>query len=74
MFTFRRVIGNDSAGDQKLRQCLEYANYDTVGAIKVCSTFCKFRQSEGWGLVLSAEELEGPLRSRVHTLTAGRDR
>ncbi|CAM9229959.1 unnamed protein product [Pylaiella littoralis] len=68
----------ESAGEEEkmrlLHQCLEYANYDTVGAIKVCSTFCKFRQSEGWGLVLSAEELEGPLRSRVHTLTAGRDR
>lgn len=53
---------------------MEFANYDMAGAIKVCSTFCKFRLKEGWALVLSAQELEGPLRSRVHTLTAGRDR
>ncbi|CAM9563683.1 unnamed protein product [Ectocarpus sp. 6 AP-2014] len=67
-----------SAGDEEktrlLHQCLEYANYDMAGAIKVCSTFCKFRLQEGWDLVLSAPELETPLRSRVHTLTTNRDR
>eukprot|EP00903_Cladosiphon_okamuranus_P008989 g8599.t1 len=67
-----------SAGEEEelrlLHQCLEYANYETAGAIKVCSTFCKFRIKEGWELVLSPLELEGPLRSRVHTLTTGRDR
>ncbi|CAN0418230.1 unnamed protein product [Ectocarpus sp. 12 AP-2014] len=68
----------ESAGDEEktrlLHQCLEYANYDMAGAIKVCSTFCKFRLQEGWDLVLSARELETPLRSRVHTLTTNRDR
>lgn len=55
-------------------KCLEYANYDMAGAIKVCSTFCQFRLKEGWDLVLSARELETPLRSRVHTLMTNRDR
>eukprot|EP00752_Nemacystus_decipiens_P015994 g14299.t1 len=67
-----------SAGEEEemrlLHQCLEYANHDTAGAIKVCSTFCRFRMKEGWALVLSALELEGPLKSRVHTLTTGKDR
>lgn len=43
-------------------------------AITVCAAFCDFRMAEGWGLVLSGAELEGPLKSRVHTLTESRDR
>lgn len=56
------------------QQCLEYANGNIAQALKVCTTFCNFRISEGWDLVLSPEDLEGPLRSRVHTLTEERDR
>ncbi|CAM9647581.1 unnamed protein product [Scytosiphon promiscuus] len=72
----REFVG--SAGEEEkhrlLHQCLEYANFDVPEAIKVCRGFCKFRLTEGWKLVLSAGDLERPLRSRAHTLVAGRDR
>eukprot|EP00904_Undaria_pinnatifida_P006172 jgi/Undpi1/2685/HiC_scaffold_13.g06063.m1 len=70
---FMNSAGPDER-DRLLLQCLEYANGDMAQATKVCSTFCNFRLSQGWGLVLSPGELEGPLRSRVHTLTEQTDR
>lgn len=55
-------------------QCLKYANGDVIQATKLCIKLCEFRLAEGWDLVISAPELQGPLRSRVHTLTDQRDR
>jgi hypothetical protein len=62
-----------SDGTDMCAQMLRARNFDKRRALTTAMNFTRFREKQGWSLLITAKQVENPLRSGFHWLLPGYD-